>query len=59
LAGLTEALDRVIDAGLVLDGDVIISLAGVDLLRLDLRLLLIGVESALEATDDGRQQVSA
>lgn len=40
---LVDLLDRVVDRGAVVSGDVIISLAGVDLIRLDLRLLLTGV----------------
>jgi hypothetical protein len=43
--GVVDLLDRVIDAGAAVSGDVIISLAGVDLIRLDLRLLLAGVNS--------------
>jgi hypothetical protein len=46
---LSDLLDRVVDAGAVVSGDVIIGLAGVDLIRLDLRLLLIGAQSAIEA----------
>jgi Gas vesicle protein len=46
---LVDLLDRVIEKGAVVTGDVVISLAGVDLIRLDLRLLLAGVESVLDA----------
>jgi hypothetical protein len=46
---LSDLLDRVVDSGVVVSGDVIIGLAGVDLIRLDLRLLLIGAQSAIEA----------
>jgi len=46
---LTDLLDRLVDSGAVVSGDVIIGLAGVDLIRLDLRLLLIGAQSAIEA----------
>ncbi len=45
---LVDLLDRVVHRGAVISGDVIISLAGIDLVRLDLRLLLIGIEGALE-----------
>lgn len=45
---LVDLLDRVVDRGAVVTGDVIISLAGIDLMRLDLRLLLIGIDTALE-----------
>lgn len=46
---LSDLLDRLVDSGAVVTGDVIIGLAGVDLIRLDLRLLLIGAQSAIEA----------
>ncbi|HEX6360422.1 gas vesicle protein GvpJ [Actinophytocola sp.] len=45
-AGLVDVLDRVIDRGAVVNGDVIITLAGIDLIRLDLRLLLVAIENA-------------
>jgi len=50
---LVDLLDRVVDRGAVVSGDVIISLAGIDLIRLDLRLLLVGLEAGL--TDGSRQ----
>lgn len=46
--GLVDVLDRVIHCGAVINGDVIISLAGVDLIRLDLRLLLGAVDTVIE-----------
>jgi hypothetical protein len=46
--GLVDVLDRVIHRGAVINGDVIISLAGIDLIRLDLRLLLCAVDTALD-----------
>jgi hypothetical protein len=45
---LVDLLDRVLGRGLVLHGGVVIALAGVDLLRLDLRLLVRGVRTVLE-----------
>lgn len=44
LGGLVDALDRVIDGGAAVIGDVVISVADVDLIRLDLRLLLAGIQ---------------
>ncbi|ADJ50326.1 hypothetical protein AMES_8500 [Amycolatopsis mediterranei S699] len=41
---IVDLLDRVVHRGAVVTGDVIISLAGIDLVRLDLRLLLLGIE---------------
>jgi gas vesicle structural protein len=42
---LVELVDRVLDRGVVLRGDVTISVAGIDLVYLELRLLLAAVES--------------
>ena len=44
--GLADLLDRVIGRGAVISGDVLISLAGIDLIRLDLRLLLCSIDEA-------------
>ena len=41
---LVELLDRVVHRGAYVGGDVVISLAGIDLVRLDLRLLLTVVQ---------------
>ena len=41
---VADLLDRVVHRGAVVTGDVIISLAGINLVRLDLRLLLLGIE---------------
>jgi len=42
---LVDVLDRLLDAGVYLDGAVLLTLAGVDLVRLDLRLLLASIET--------------
>lgn len=44
--GLVDLLDRVVARGAVVNGDVIITLAGIDLIRLDLRLLLVSIDNA-------------
>jgi len=44
LGGLVDALDAVIADGVVVSGDIVIALDGIDLIRLDLRLLLAGVQ---------------
>ena len=41
---VADLLDRVVHRGAVVTGDVVLSLAGIDLVRLDLRLLLIGLD---------------
>ncbi|HEX8106328.1 MAG TPA: gas vesicle protein GvpJ [Kofleriaceae bacterium] len=46
-ASLVDLLDRVLGRGAAVSGDLVIALAGIDLLRLDLRLLLAPVETAL------------
>jgi hypothetical protein len=43
--GLVDLLDRVLEAGVVVSGDVVLSLADVDLVYLNLRLLLGSVET--------------
>lgn len=53
LAGLVDALDRVIDGGAAVAGGVVISLDGIDLIRLDLRLLLAGIQGE---TDGGASE---
>jgi gas vesicle structural protein len=42
---LVELVDRVLDRGVVLKGDVMISVAGVDLVYLQLQVLLSAVEN--------------
>lgn len=42
---LADLLDRVIDRGVVLSGDLVISLAGIDLVYCNLRVLLASVGS--------------
>ncbi len=41
---LVDVLDRVLQKGAYVSGDITICLAGIDLARLDLRLLLTGIE---------------
>jgi hypothetical protein len=47
---LVELLDRVVHRGAYVSGDVTICLAGIDLVRLDLRLLLTAVQPAGDRT---------
>jgi gas vesicle structural protein len=48
---LVELVDRVLDRGVVLRGDVMISVAGVDLVYLELHLLLSAVETLKRHSD--------
>ena len=50
---LLELLDRVLDKGVVLSGDVTLSVADVDLVYLGLRVLLSSVEAAERLRQDG------
>ncbi len=47
-ASLCELLDRVLNTGVVAMGEVVISVAGIDLIYLNLNLLLTSVETALQ-----------
>jgi hypothetical protein len=42
--GLIDMLDRLIGDGAVVAGDVLVALDGIELIRLDLRLLLSGIQ---------------
>ena len=45
---LGDLINRVLDKGVVISGHVTISVADIDLLMVDLRLLLTSVQTALE-----------
>ena len=45
---LGDLLNRVLDKGVVISGQVMISIADIDLLSLDLKLILSSVQTALE-----------
>ena len=47
-ATLVDLLDRVLDKGLVINADLIISLAGVPLIGVNLRVALAGMETMLK-----------
>ena len=51
---ICEVLDRVLNKGVVVAGEVIISLAGVDLVYLGLNLVLTSVETARGSLMNGR-----
>jgi hypothetical protein len=56
---LVDLLDRVVHRGVVINGDVIISLAGIDLIRLDLRLLLLGIGGLATTSTPGATEKRA
>ncbi|MBI4302644.1 MAG: gas vesicle protein [Chloroflexi bacterium] len=47
-ATLVDLLDRVLDKGLVIQADLIISVAGVPLIGVNIRAVLAGIETMLE-----------
>lgn len=47
-AALVDLLDRVLERGLVIDADIIISLAGVPLIGIKLRAALAGMETMVQ-----------
>jgi hypothetical protein len=49
---LVDLLDRLLGTGVVLSGDVVISLAGVDLVQISLRALISSVRAEMVG-DDG------
>ncbi|WP_078392691.1 gas vesicle protein [Shouchella patagoniensis] len=46
---LIDILDVILDKGVAIKGDLIISIAGVDLVYLDLRVLIASVETLVQA----------
>lgn len=51
---LVELVNRVLDRGVVVSGEMVISVAQIDLLYLNLNLLLSSVESLLTGDPHGR-----
>lgn len=47
-ATLVDLLDRVIDRGVVVAGDIVLSVAGVDLVHVGVRLVIRGLDGPLE-----------
>lgn len=52
-ATLLELLDRVLDKGVIIAGDLTISVANIDLVYLDLRILLASVDTLEKSLDEG------
>jgi Gas vesicle protein len=51
---LVDLLDRVLAGGVVIAGDVTLSIADVDLVTVSLRALVTSVSALVEDTDDSR-----
>lgn len=56
---LVEVLDRALGAGVVISGELTISLADIDLVELSLRLLVGSVGTIRGRSDDGSSQTTA
>jgi hypothetical protein len=53
---LVDVLDRLLDTGVVVDGQITISLAGVDLIHVGLRALLASVDTAARLVQPARPE---
>ena len=52
---LVDLLDRVLAGGVVISGDVTLSIAEVDLVHVSLRALVTSVSALMEAIDDSQE----
>lgn len=55
---LIDLLDTILDKGVAIKGDLVISIAGIDLVYLDLRILLASVESLVDGLSDQQNDVT-
>ena len=55
---LVDLLDRLLGTGVVVAGDVVVSLAGVDLVEIRLHLLVTSVRALQERQEQERQEAS-
>lgn len=49
---LIDILDTVLDKGVAIKGDIIISIAGIDLVYLDLKVLISSVETLVQSAQE-------
>ncbi|WP_339147357.1 MULTISPECIES: gas vesicle protein [unclassified Sutcliffiella] len=56
---LIDILDVILDKGVAIKADLVISIAGVDLVYLDLRVLIASVESLVQAKQGNGKTVSS
>jgi hypothetical protein len=52
---LVDLLDRVLAGGVVIAGDITLSIAEVDLVRVSLRALVTSISGLVEGMDDSRE----
>jgi gas vesicle structural protein len=56
---LIDILDVILDKGVAIKADLVISIAGVDLVYLDLRLLIASVESLVQSQEGNGKTISS
>ncbi|WP_181347938.1 gas vesicle protein [Thalassobacillus sp. CUG 92003] len=56
---LIDILDTVLDKGVAIKGDILISIAGIDLVYLDLRVLISAVETLIQADENAAHSLSS
>lgn len=56
---LIDILDVILDKGVAIKGDLIISIAGVDLVYLDLRVLIASVETLVQYQSGNRNTLTS
>ncbi|MBV9445944.1 MAG: gas vesicle protein [Streptosporangiaceae bacterium] len=54
---LVDLLDRVLAGGVVISGDITLSIAEVDLVTVSLRALVTSVSALMEAAEDTRENI--
>ncbi|WP_274314402.1 gas vesicle protein [Staphylococcus hyicus] len=57
--GLIDVLDVILDKGVVIRGDLIISIANIDLVYLDLRVLISSVEKLIQTQETERRDLTS
>lgn len=56
---LIDILDVILDKGVAIKGDLVISIAGVDLVYLDLRVLISSVETLVQHKNGTRKEINS
>lgn len=57
--GLIDILDVILDKGVAIKGDLIISIAGIDLVYLDLRVLIASVETLVQSYENNSKEITS
>ena len=56
---LIDILDVILDKGVAIKADLVISIAGIDLVYLDLRVLIASVEKLVQTSSQSQKNVSS